>query len=189
MSKPLLMSALLIYYVTISQKRHPLLITALIFALMGDQFLLFDHPMAFLLGLGSFLIMQFFYIILFTQQRDRWYTKENGMYIAGLVLLYGIMMAVLYPKAIDFEIPIVVYGLFLCGMVYTSLARRRITYGYSQIIIGAVLFLISDTLIGIEKFSYTNSYFPFLIMLTYIIAQFLIVDGQMKFEETMKVTA
>jgi len=186
MSKPLLMAALLIYYITISERRHPLLITALIFALMGDQFLLFNHSSAFLLGLGSFLIMQVFYMILFSQQRDQWFLKENGLYIIGLLILYGIIQFLLYPNAGDYGIPILVYGLFLCGMVYTSLARRRISFGYSQIVQGSILFLISDTLIGIEKFTWANSSLPFIIMLTYIIAQYMIVDGQLNYESTQK---
>ena len=49
--------------------------------------------------------------------------------------------------------------------------------------LGAGLFVISDSLIGIDKFMTDVPYAPFLIMLTYIPAQYLIMQGVMIHEK------
>lgn len=65
-SKPLIVSSLLIWYIMQTQEmQRPVILTALMFALIGDIFLLFDYPLFFQLGIAAFLIMQLCYINFF----------------------------------------------------------------------------------------------------------------------------
>ena len=68
-TKPLIMISLAYFYYKSANKFDKLFFAALVFALIGDSFLLFDIPNFFLFGLGSFLIMQILYSIVFLRQR------------------------------------------------------------------------------------------------------------------------
>ena len=55
LTKPLIVSSLLLYYIAVAgDHQQPLVMLGLIFALLGDIFLMFDYPMFFQMGLASF---------------------------------------------------------------------------------------------------------------------------------------
>jgi len=79
------------------------------------------------------------------------------------------------------KIPVLVYGSSVCLMVIMAALRidsvsRR---SFWWVTIGAILFMLSDSIIAINKFLYEGNLplASFFIMLTYIIAQFFIVHG------------
>jgi len=49
-----------------------------------------------------------------------------------------------------------------------------------MVIIGALIFMLSDTMLAINKFLEPIAYANVLIMITYIVAQYLIVSGLIK---------
>ncbi len=52
------------------------------------------------------------------------------------------------------------------------------SHSYGKIVFhGALLFMVSDSLIAINKFQFAVPFAGFLIMSTYILAQWFIVDG------------
>ena len=92
------------------------------------------------------------------------------------------LIVVLYPFLGDLKIPVIFYALVLILMVLSALFR----YGYTNnvsfwmVFCGAVLFMVSDSVLAINKFLEPVSHGAFWIMLTYCSAQFFIVSGLTK---------
>ena len=92
------------------------------------------------------------------------------------------LITVLFPTLGPLKIPVLVYSLVLVGMVMTALFRygRTSPESFWKVFMGAVLFMTSDSLLAINKFYTPLPYAGLLIMLTYISAQYLIVEGIVK---------
>ncbi|MES2794478.1 MAG: lysoplasmalogenase, partial [Bacteroidota bacterium] len=106
----------------------------------------------------------------------------NGLYSKGyytvFVLLFGLVtMLYLFPKLGDLKIPVVLYFMAILTMVLSALTLWN-SHSYGKIVFhGALLFMVSDSLIAINKFQFAVPFAGFLIMSTYILAQWFIVDG------------
>jgi uncharacterized membrane protein YhhN len=72
-------------------------------------------------------------------------------------------------------------------MALTALFRygRTNSKSFLLIFIGAVLFMVSDSVLAINKFHNAFSAAGALIMLTYCLAQFLIVEGALVHEKSI----
>ena len=175
LTKPLLM-ILLAGFVGLESKS---LLFVLLFAWLGDVFLMLpgDDPLFFQLGLGSFLIMQFAYIRLFHQRSSRfwhWSIALIGLYECG-------SLAFLWPHVgAALRIPVVVYAFALGTMLYFATKLR------DQVLFwGALLFVISDSLLAIAKFYYVIPGNSFWVMSTYILAQLLLMTRLRKLQGTI----
>jgi uncharacterized membrane protein YhhN len=184
-AKPLLIPALLVllFFTKSSVPGKYLLLTGLFFSWMGDVFLLFENrnELFFIVGLASFLTTHFFYIIYFLRIRssNTSLLKKRPVLIV-LVLLYGITLVwMLYPHLGDLKIPVIAYATVICTMLLCSLhiflkvERKTAVY----FLIGAAAFVISDSLLAIDKFYQPFAYAGVFIMLTYCAAQYFIVQG------------
>lgn len=192
-TKPMLMPALALYFLAEIHffekyklnKTAILIIIALIFAWFGDLFLMWTgvNPNFFMAGLGSFLIMQLCYIFLFKPFNIN-DLKEN-IILNGLVILFGIsIFSYLYNTLGPLQIPVFVYFLAILSMVLSAVGMyAREAIAGKIVVWGAVLFMISDSLIAINKFKFNLPYSGFLIMITYILAQWLIINGLLKSKE------
>jgi len=183
-SKPLLMP-LLILLVWVNSEGMPrnillLLFGALIFSWVGDVALLFDekYPFLFMVGLGGFLIAHIQYIILFIKSAQKvQFTKGITPFV--IVLMFGYTMfliQLLWPHLGELQIPVFVYAtvLMLMGVFAVS---RQVDNGKLLVILGAVLFVTSDSILAINKFYSPIENGRVLTMLTYTLAQLLIVIG------------
>jgi uncharacterized membrane protein YhhN len=79
----------------------------------------------------------------------------------------------------DLKIPVIIYACIISIMLYCSL---NLPFTISKpirtlFISGALCFIISDSLLAIDKFYSAYPFAPVLIMLTYCVAQFLIVKA------------
>ncbi len=159
------------------------LLFALFFCWIGDVMLVFVplNENFFLIGLAAFLIGHIFYIISFRKyvvskktlmQRKPWMVIPAIIYSAGVIII-------LFPYLEEMMVPVILYSVAITFMAITALNRFDRTYLYSFIFVlcGAIFFMISDTLIAINKFYMPVDYGTLLIMLTYITAQFLITTG------------
>ena len=81
-------------------------------------------------------------------------------------------------------IPVTIYLLIILTMAFTASRRRgRVNHpSYYLVLCGAVFFIVSDSLIAIDKFYSEIPLADILIMATYAIAQYLIVLGLLKTE-------
>jgi len=184
-AKPLLIPALLILLV-ITRSAAPgknLLLAGLFFSWMGDMFLLFEYAnkLFFIFGLASFLTTHIFYIVYFLRIRSANISllKKQPLLLA-LVPAYGIILVwQLYPHLKDLKIPVMLYAAVICTMLLCSLhiflkVNRKAARYY---VTGAAAFVISDSLLAIDKFYQPFAYAGVFIMLTYCAAQYCIVQG------------
>ncbi|CAH0994037.1 hypothetical protein EMA8858_00144 [Emticicia aquatica] len=178
-TKPILMISLGIFYFLKAKNDlilvDKLMLAALLFSCFGDTFLMFQrqNPNFFLLGLGSFLVAQVTYTIIFQKENKVQYLKRLPFLLYTVVLLNILISKI--PA--DFKIPILVYSLAITLMGIKAMERQTNTKSYQFVLIGAISFIISDSLIAINKFAFAIPFPDILIMATYILAQYLIVEG------------
>ena len=171
-TKPLLMPLLFLMAYQLKIKDN-FLYLALIFSLLGDIFLMFGGEIYFMLGLGSFLIAHVFYILLFKKQFKFNLLKSLPFAVATLTFLLFL------KNDIDSKllIPVVTYCIVITTMGIFAANRITNKISYNLVLIGSILFIISDSLIAFNKFHSPLPANAFWVMSTYGIAQFLIVLG------------
>jgi uncharacterized membrane protein YhhN len=193
LSKPLVMISIgghfLLKSKTIDKNTVILAVFAFLFSLSGDSFLMFpsNGMKFFILGLASFLIAQIFYIFLFRQtiklSGKPPFLRNNKIFLIAFVL-YGATIYTLLFNHLDSVLKIAVffYMTAILGMSAMALNRfRTISFvSFSFVFIGSVLFVLSDTIIAIDKFYSEIPYNRIFVMSTYIAAQFLIMRGLLK---------
>lgn len=183
--KPLLMPILALrFYWSLPQqarKNDLLFVLALFFAWGGDVALMLGDAY-FILGLGSFLLMQLLYSYLFFQRRS-WSSFLGRRPIFTpliLSLAFGFYFLAL-PKLL--EDPILPFAVALYALALGSMSILALTVYKKQAAkilgalgLGAFLFLISDLMIGLNAFVYPDFFLAgFGIMSTYTLGQWLIV--------------
>lgn len=178
-SKPLLMISLFFFYFQkIKQdmsKTDKIMLVSLIFSCLGDTFLMFQgqNPQFFLFGLGSFLVAQLAYYFIFSKSGKTQHLKRLPITIYTMALV-----AFLWDKIPqDFLLPIFVYAFAIMMMGIGAIQRQTNPKSYLFVLIGAILFIISDSLIAINKFAFAIPLSGLWVMTTYIAAQYLIVEG------------
>lgn len=183
-SKPLLMPLLMGWFLfsgirSITNRKW--ILAALFFSWLGDVLLMFQEKDAlfFMLGLAAFLIAHIFYIIFFFEINRKEKSKLNLFIIIAVVAYYIGLLTILFPTLGEMKIPVIVYGLVISIMLLSALhlpitKNREASIG---LMMGAVLFVISDSVLAINKFYRPFEYSGVLIMLTYGLAQWFIVNG------------
>ncbi len=184
-TKYLLMPPLAMYVITqmaSGAKGKRIILAAVFLSWLGDIFLIYTqrNELYFLLGLGSFLLAHIAYILSFFTLRN---PGKSQWILLLLAIPFGIYAAwllnTLMPSLGDMQVPVIVYGCVITVMGISALLRFGKTFSYSFwfVFIGAVLFIISDSLIAWNMFYKPVQMAGLLIMITYIIAQYLIVSG------------
>ena len=186
--KPFLLPLLVVaVYLSEKFKTKTLLLTALTFSWIGDVILLFANKgeIYFILGLVAFLVSHVFYIVLFSKQAISKTIKNKISFGAGigLIVIYFLMMiSTLAPKLGSLTVPVVIYAVVISTMLFYALkgSFQWNTIPYQSVLIGAVFFISSDSILAFNKFDQPIPYASFLIMITYLAAQFCIVWGILK---------
>jgi uncharacterized membrane protein YhhN len=179
LTKPLLMISLGVFYFLKTKEnlnlQDKIMLIALLFSCFGDTFLMFQgqNPNFFLFGLGSFLVAQVAYYYVFQKEGKVQYLKRLPFTIYTMLLLVFLWKKI--PS--DFIIPILVYSYAIMMMGIGAIQRQTNARSYQFVLIGAITFIASDSLIAINKFAFKIPLSDVWIMLTYIVAQYLIVEG------------
>ncbi|MCD2260900.1 lysoplasmalogenase [Psychroserpens luteolus] len=190
--KPAIVISLLVFFWKESKglqtKLRYFVALALVCSLIGDVLLMFveQSPNYFLFGLVSFLIAHIMYVIVFLHHRNET-LKPLGF--VSVLLLYAIgLFYVLKDGLNDMLIPVVVYMLIILSMSTAAFLRQkkapRISFIF--VLIGALLFMISDSLLALNKFYTPLAYSNISIILTYALAQYCIVFGLLKLSQTSR---
>jgi uncharacterized membrane protein YhhN len=190
--KPLIMITLGIYYAISARHRSPVVLLAILFSLAGDVLLMFEtsHELFFIFGLLAFLTSHVFYI--FAYRQHQWVATGDALQgIQKIRAAFPIVLAgtgliiVLYPVLGALRVPVMVYALVLIVMVLNALFRYGRTEGMSfrMVFFGALLFMLSDSLLAVNKFFVAVPNGGSWIMLTYMVAQYWIVLGLVRHEE------
>ena len=97
-------------------------------------------------------------------------------FFVGLLAIYVGLMAYMIPFLGPMMIPVMVYALVLCIMVYFANVLAGISH-QKLLRVGAFAFLLSDLTLAFDKFIQTIPYAPYIIIGTYILAQYSIIRG------------
>ena len=193
-SKPLLISLLALwFFIKTRPFRHPFerwILVGLLFSIGGDTLLMFvengpKDDRFFLLGLGSFLLAQLSYLTGFLKYPDaRTGAVSQRPFLALPFLLYLIVLLSSLWEGIPeaMTLPVAIYALAIVGMAVAAYnLRNKLPFtAFSPLIAGVLLFVLSDSLIAINKFGDPIPLARIFIMSTYIIGQYLIVLGVIK---------
>lgn len=193
-TKPLLMPLLAIYLLlqtrTVNSALKVWVFLALFFSWAGDIFLLFEERAAnfFLWGLSAFLVAQVFYIVFFHNIRMREYIRGNALLLLLVIVYYSILISVLSPYLGNMTLPVRIYGVVLSFMLMLAL---HAIFGKNKkaalwMMIGAILFVASDSLLAFNKFFSAFDNAGLIIMLTYGLAQLFITEGAVKYINSEK---
>lgn len=157
------------------KKYQLLIVVGLVFCMVGDYTLQW-----FLIGLTSFLIGHIFYIFAFSSTNER----HVPAWAKVILLIYGASMAVWIAGTV-FSSGDTVLGIAVIAYISIILLMgwTAIRTGSIFAIIGALLFIASDSYLAINKFVMPLSFSHEIIMLTYYSAQFLIALSILQYSE------
>lgn len=186
LAKPAIVVSLLLFFWTQSQALNQtlriLVILALFFSLIGDVLLMFvqQSPNYFLFGLIAFLLAHVMYVTVFLRDRN---SHQNTFGFIIILLIYALGLFYFLKDGLnEMLIPVIVYMLVILSMATTAYIRRGNVpkTSYVLVLIGAFLFMLSDSILAMNKF-YQPLYLSGIgIMLTYALAQYFIVLGLLK---------
>jgi uncharacterized membrane protein YhhN len=197
-TKPLIMISLLIYYLSSRNQKTNMLtylmIGAMFFSWCGDILLMLQakHEGLFVFGLASFLIAHLLYILSYGRAVYPEKSKDSKTFIrTRIAFLIFVGLALIYmlsPKLDQLFIPVGLYTIVIVTMAIAAVMRKGRTVDKSFIMVysGALLFIMSDAMIAINKFLNPLVQARLLIMSTYIAAQLLIVKGILVHEHSIE---
>jgi uncharacterized membrane protein YhhN len=185
--KPLIMIWMAVYFLIFSKKKSftvPVLL-AFFFSWVGDILLMLSgrDELFFFAGVGGFFLAQVTYIFIFarySEEKRKGYLRKNPLIIVLFLLYVGGIYYLLLPGLEGIMKPVIlVYAISLIGMSMMALNRRgRVNpSSFRFVFTGSILFLVSDSMIAINKFTTEIPLAGFWIMITYILAQYLIMRG------------
>ncbi|MEY3432995.1 MAG: hypothetical protein RL131_931 [Bacteroidota bacterium] len=191
LTKPLIIPSLAAIYLTsVRTKINPLkdaLLWGLAFSWMGD--LLLQKEAYFVPGLASFLTAHVFYIFFFSRtvsQQTSFFKLRPVMLIAVIAYLVELLY-LLWPHLGEMKIPVALYGVTISVMLSAALWQYQKLDNQTALffVIGALLFVISDSILALNKFRSPFEQSGIFIMSTYILAQLFIVIGAIRYRNTI----
>lgn len=189
--KPLLIPFLIVgvhFYNAFTTKK--LLLTALLFSWIGDIILLFTNTdtQFFILGLVAFLISYVAYVLLLNRQLKLGNIKNKAIYWIGvtMIIIYLlVVLTILSPELGDLKISVLVYAIVISTLLLFAFKGFLIWKEPANwyILTAAILFVSSDSILAFNTFYEPIILSSFLIMMTYLVAHYLIVIGILKLNQ------
>lgn len=188
-AKPIVVIALIIYFLSatagIDTGFKKLITGALIFSWLGDILLMFEpvNKNFFLYGLVSFLVAHIFYIIFFKKVQAKELVKLNWLFFILVLAYYNILMYILNPHLGEMLWPVRIYGFVISMMFLLALHMLGIKNKEAgkMLVAGALLFVVSDSVLALNKFYQSFEYAGIITMLSYGLAQLLITIGAARY--------
>lgn len=144
-------------------------VVALALSLAGDVFLMLPSD-AFVPGLASFLLAHVAYIVGFTRHPDGTWWWAVPVVAVATVLGTRLVRGIRTKDHPELVAPVVAYVLTILVMVSSALASGVVVGA-----VGAILFMVSDAFIGEDRFVRARPWQPLTIIVTYHVAQALLV--------------
>lgn len=185
-TKPTIVISLMLFFIFnsnhLSLQVKVITLLALFFSLCGDILLMFvsNAEGFFIAGLVCFLLAHIMYILMFLRDRN---SSKHIFLCIGILLVYAAGLFSLIKDGLgELLLPVVIYMIVILTMATTAFTRKGMVLqkGYLYVLIGALFFMISDSLLAINKFHNPLPWSNVSIIATYAIAQFLIVLGIIK---------
>jgi uncharacterized membrane protein YhhN len=159
-------------FIAISGSRGKLLFASLLFCAAADIALELAAGKYFVAGLGLFLIAHILFIMTFSRDFKFQISKIP---VIILLIVYSKMMAFVLTHSLkEMAIPVYIYmaAIMLMG-IFASLRASKNDFT----LYGAISFIVSDSVLAINKFMMPVIAADYIIMITYYLALFLIVYG------------
>jgi len=142
----------------------------LIFSLVGDVLLAWPGDL-FVFGLGAFLLAHLAYLKAYLSD-----CRQLALLPLALALGIGaVLLGILVSSGLGpLLIPVIVYGLAISAMLWRALAQLGSTVPKRSAWLaaaGALAFVFSDSLIGIDRFVVPFRAAPYLIIISYWLGQ------------------
>lgn len=149
-----------------------MIIAGLIFSLAGDVFLMLPRE-RFIQGLICFLFAHIFYIAAFTSGASH---SLSISIVFPFLIHGGAMLRLLWSSLGKMKIPVLIYMLVILLMAVQATGRFAATreMGSALAMVGAILFVASDSILAVDKFRGRFKSAQFFILSTYFAAQWLI---------------
>lgn len=152
-------------------RTRALMVVAFIAAAAGDVFLDLDRTRYLPHGLGCFLVTQLAFTIAFLPWAR--FAPSRVPLVLALVAGEATLLAFAWPNLGPMRIAVIVYLSALLAMTVTALMVRESRW----LGIGALLFLVSDSLIGINRFIAPFPASTAIIVTIYVASIVLIARG------------
>jgi uncharacterized membrane protein YhhN len=145
----------------------------LLFSLFGDVLLMWPEKL-FVAGLAAFLLAHLAYLAAFT--RDAKFPANWLVWLAFLAIAAANFFVLRPNLPSGLALPVAVYSVALGTMTAQALGRFLLLRNSAATLaaIGAVFFLLSDTLLAWDRFHTALFLAPALILIPYYIAQLLL---------------
>ncbi|MFQ5569808.1 MAG: lysoplasmalogenase [Rhodothermales bacterium] len=156
----------------VSPLYHIAIVVGLVFSLGGDVFLMLPSD-RFVAGLVSFLGAHVCYLVAFTSEAGFVFSIWSLLPF----LLFGVLLfRVLWPHVGTLRLPVLVYGVVILLMGWQAFEYWHQTGTTDSLLafLGAVLFVLSDAVLAINRFVKPLKAARVVIMSTYYTAQWLI---------------
>lgn len=144
----------------------------LTFGMVGDVLLAIDGQRLFVFGLAAFLIGHLGYLLAL-----RPLARFESKWLLPYIGYAAVVIALMWPQLGAMALPVMLYIGVILAM---SLATWATLHSNRALQLGGLLFIASDSMIGLNKFWQPIPYASELIMLTYYAAQWLIAYGMYK---------
>ena len=180
--KPLISPMLMLVYLVSVTKINKLYVVALVFSFLADTLLLNSSNEFYMPALGFFLLMNLTYIVIVTNDMYTYKMKKLSLASVPYLIVLVFVVIFVFNSSREFLFPIIIYGIVVC--IFCALSFYNYLEKKSDasllMFLGSFFLITSNTMSGIEKFRLQNSDLAAEVMLTYVIAQFLIYRNMVK---------
>lgn len=148
------------------------LAVALVLSAAGDYILgIYEDGVQkhFIYGLGAFLLAHIAYIVVFARNLKKQSTRYPVL--IAIFVFSGILAFMMVPKLGELLIPVLVYLVVILTMGVFATLRDMKT---PLLMLGAMFFVISDSVIAVNRFIDEVPAAFYIIMITYYLAQYMI---------------
>ncbi len=188
-TKPLLLLSLAVYYYLAADVVTWFMVAAIIFGWLGDIFLMIPDPEKtrryFKPGLAAFLMGHVFYTLVFgayigSMASFPWY---GWFFFLPYVITGAVGFMLVKPHAGKLLGAFIAYVIFIVLMGFSTVVPLGSVDLNANLLAmaGALIFIISDTINGYNKFAKEIPNERIYTMSTYLLGQFLLVQGYLMF--------
>jgi len=185
--KPLIIFSLLFLYVFSLPKRNKWYVIALELSFIGDVLLMFTGKLFFISGLVSFLLAHILFIKIVLSRIKKVNFSKLIISVTPFLGAFILLIFTLKDDLHEMLWPVIIYGLTISTFGVISLLDYMNTKSKESMFMffGAITFMISDSILAINKFYNPAHILEVIVMTTYVFAQFFIFKSMiLSFKES-----
>jgi uncharacterized membrane protein YhhN len=165
-----------------------IIFTALTASFIGDFLMLFSGNSYFAAGIVSYIVTHVCYDrFFFRAGKFKWNNSTELVIAASFLGLISFQLLNFMKSYIDYNLlfPMIVYIIAICVMASaaSNLFGHKVlrALAVSFFIPGSLLFVLSDSVLAMNKFIYKDDFLNVVVMLSYGYAQCLMVQGFVRY--------